>query len=105
MELLIAEDQVKHLAFYGLNTRVISIYKNSVKKGELYIQNPDLFATNMYSLLTRLKNNEIDEINYRPSRDESIVIKRDGNEIMAFYHTENERMLIKLKKFLEKFKK
>ena len=105
MELLITGDEVLNLAFYGVNTRIINIYKNSKKAGELFIQGSDLFTTNMFSIMTRLKNNEIDEVNYQPSIDELIVIKNEGGEIFAIYYTDDKKKLINLKNLLEKFKK
>ena len=105
MELLITGDEVLNLAFYGVNTRIINIYKNSKKTGELFIQGSDLFTTNMFSIMARLKNNEIDEVNYQPSIDELIIIKNDGGKIFAIYYTDNKKKLIDLKNLLEKFKK
>ena len=73
MELKLNEKDIMKIAIALPSARKLYLYSKNRLTGELFIQKKDLFLTNFYSAIQRLKTGEIDEIKYSPSDDEVIT--------------------------------
>ena len=104
MELVLTGKDARNMVYYGSNTRLIHLFKNCKKVSEMFIQNSNLFTTNLHSIIQRLEENEIDKVSYKPTRDENITIQIIEGELTIKYQTDNTRMYNQLQEFLEKFK-
>ena len=100
MEALLNEAELNKMVFIILASKYILTFKNNKKIGSLYIQKKDLFSINLFSLIERLKRNEIDEIKYSPNNDELISINMIEKEKYIFsYYSPNIK---KIKELIEK---
>jgi len=102
MEINLVENEIMKLGLYWPFTRKIFLYNDNRLVGELFIQKKDLFFTNFYSVIQRLKSGEITEIRYSSSDDEVISIMAFNNKYVLSYITEN---IEKEKKMLKIFNK
>ena len=99
MEINLVENEIMKLCLYWPSTRKIFLYNDDRLVGELFIQKKDLFFTNFYSVIQRLKSGEITEIRYSSSDDEVISIMAFNNKYVLSYITENiekEKKMLKI---------
>ena len=99
MEIKLVEHEIMKLPIYWPIARKIFLYENNRLVGELFIQKRDLFFTNFYSAIQRLKSNEINEIRYSSSDDEVISIMKFNDQYVLSYITkevEKEKEMLKL---------
>jgi len=102
MRIKLKEKNIMRLALNGIISRKIYLYKNNQLNSELFIQKRDMVYTNFYSLIQRLKNGEIDEIRYSPSKNDviSIILNKDNFYTLEYFtkNKEKEAQLLKIVK-------
>lgn len=102
MEMYLTEKEILKISYLLPQTRKIYTHNKQKKMGELFIQKKDLFFTNFYSAIQRLKSGDIDEIKYSSSKEEIISITAIDDKYLLSYHTNNVEKEKELKALLSK---